>query len=115
MYMTMIFTRSYLLAACSPTAACGGIVRSLPRKEATALPNCRSLRHTRVYSSLASPVRDMLSGITNGSPPNIHHGGHHAPILTILHTRVLFVTSLSPNRRRWRSSESPEKPYVNID
>jgi hypothetical protein len=51
----------------------------------------------------------MLSGTTNGSPLNIHHGGHHATILTILHSRVLFLTSLSPNRRRWRSSEKARR------
>ena len=47
-------------------------------------------------------------------PPNIHHGGHHTAIVTTLHNRVPFKTALSPNRRRWRSSESPEKPYANI-
>jgi hypothetical protein len=52
---------------------------------------------------------DMLSSITCGSPLNIHHGGHHAKILTILHSRVLFLTSLSPNRRRWRSSEKARR------
>jgi hypothetical protein len=51
----------------------------------------------------------MLSSITCGSPLNIHHGGHHATILTILHSRVLFLTSLSPNRRRWRSSEKARR------
>jgi hypothetical protein len=47
-------------------------------------------------------------------PTNIHHGGHHTAIVTTLHNRVPFKTALSPNRRRWRSSESPEKPYANI-
>jgi hypothetical protein len=53
----------------------------------------------------------MLSGTTNGSPLNIHHGGHHATILTILHSRVLFLTSLSPTagggaRRKARRSRT---------
>src|SRR5215217_4358925 len=47
-------------------------------------------------------------------PPNIHHGWHHTTILTILHTRVPFRTSLSPNPTRWRSSESLQKPIRNL-
>ena len=104
------------VTAADPDAEVGARSAVLSRSAGGSTGRIRFLSAFIFLSVSASLLIALLAGWWHAmryyvwEPPNIHPGGYHAMILTILHTRVPFRTSLSPNPTRWRSSESPQKP-----